>query len=105
MVTGVIGYDSDPPSEKRVFCKTKNPYELINFYADPYYQGTGAGKVLIEKIEAEIKSHGAEEIVLVSSPRFATTWPFYEKSGYENRGTMPGKYNNQQGAQVFRKLI
>lgn len=88
VVAGVIGYNNNPPIDKRGFCKTENPFELINFYSDPYYQGTGAGKFLIERIETEMKSHGATEIVLVSSPRFSKTWPFYEKSGYTNRGTI-----------------
>lgn len=105
VVEGVIGYNSDPPEEKKAFCTTKKPHELINFYSDPYYQGTGTGKALLERIEKEMKSHGATEIVLVSSPRFVKTWSFYEKSGYTNRGTISGKYNGQQGARVFGKLI
>lgn len=104
-VVGVIGLNGNPSSEKRAFCQTSNPSELINFYVNLYYKGTGAGKALIKEVEAQMKSRGATEVVLASSPRFAETWKIYDKFGYGRRGILPGKYNGQQGAQVFGKLI
>ena len=105
-LVGVVGYNTSPSENLTPFCKTEKPFELINYYSDPYWQGTGAGKILMTRVEEEIKSHGAQEIILVSSPRFRKTWEVYERRfKFENRGTLPGEYNNQLEARVYGKII
>ncbi|MDQ2816931.1 MAG: GNAT family N-acetyltransferase [Candidatus Eremiobacteraeota bacterium] len=60
--------------------------ELKKLYAHPRLHGTGVGRVLLTRFEAEARALGARRICLWTDTRFLRAHGFYERYGYVRLG-------------------
>ena len=77
-----------------------NIAELKAFYLDKRYRGQGLGKLLINGIIEEARTHGFKTIVLDSMKQYKEARKLYEKCGF----TDCARYNDNAYADVFMKL-
>lgn len=87
-------------------CTIKN-YDLYWLAVDGYLRGKGLGKVLLEKIESDIKLHGGRGIYAETSNKaqYAPTVGFYESSGYQNIAVFEDFYDIGDDKVVYFKKI
>jgi GNAT superfamily N-acetyltransferase len=64
-------------------CSPEKPgtFKLNKLYVDPAFQGKKIGRLLIEKIEQEVRQRGGQFLIL-NVNRFNKAKSFYEKLGY-----------------------
>jgi putative acetyltransferase len=56
--------------------------ELVKFYLNKYFRGTGIGRELMEKCIEAAKSLGYKRLYIESMPQFAKAVKIYEKQGF-----------------------
>jgi len=87
-------------------CTIKN-YDLYWIAVDNNFQGKGLGRLLLEKIEAEIKSHSGRGIYIDTSNReqYLPTTTFYKSCGYKQIAVFNDFYDINDNKAVFYKKI
>jgi acetoin utilization deacetylase AcuC-like enzyme/ribosomal protein S18 acetylase RimI-like enzyme len=82
-------------------------WDLYWIAVDPAHQGSGLGRTLIHKAEAEIaKAKGALVYIDTSTAEaYAPTRGFYEKMGYTLRAELPDFYRVGDGKAIFGKTL
>jgi acetoin utilization deacetylase AcuC-like enzyme/ribosomal protein S18 acetylase RimI-like enzyme len=82
-------------------------WDLYWIAVDPAHQGSGLGRTLIQKVEAEIaKAKGALVYIDTSTAEaYVPTRGFYEKMGYTLRAELPDFYRAGDGKAIFGKTL
>ena len=87
-------------------CTIKN-YDLYWLAVDNNFRGNELGRLLLEKIENDIKSHGGRGIYIETSNKdqYKPTMAFYEKCDYQQIALFPDFYDiNDNKAVYFKNL-
>lgn len=87
-------------------CTIKN-YDLYWMAVDNNLRGNGLGRILLEKIEADIKSHAGRGIYIETSNKeqYTPTIAFYEKCDYQQIAVFQDFYDiNDNKAVYYKKL-
>jgi len=87
-------------------CTIKN-YDLYWLAVDNNLRGNGLGRMLLEKIEDDIKAHGGRGIYIETSNKeqYAPTVVFYEKCKYQQIAVYKDFYDiNDNKAVYYKKL-
>jgi len=87
-------------------CTVKN-YDLYWLAVDNNLRGNGLGRILLEKIEADIKMRGGRGIYIETSNKeqYAPTIAFYEKCDYQQIAVYKDFYDiNDNKAVYYKKL-
>lgn len=104
-VLGVSGL-ADPLPKLMPLAKTAAPKEIKILYVNREDQHRGVGRKLISFLEEESKRSGCTELLVRSAKRYKdTAWGFYEKIGYEKRGTVESGGSNPKEMSVFGKVL
>src|ERR1035437_2557991 len=87
-------------------CTIKN-YDLYWLAVDNNLRGNGLGRMLLEKIEDDIKGHGGRRNYIETSNKeqYAPTVAFYEKCNYQQIAVYKDFYDiNDNKAVYYKKL-
>ena len=87
-------------------CTIKN-YDLYWLAVDNNLRGKGLGRILLEKIEEDIKSHSGRGIYIETSNKeqYTPTISFYEKCDYQQIAVYKDFYDiNDNKAVYYKKL-
>ena len=87
-------------------CTIKN-YDLYWLAVDNNFRGNGIGRLLLEKIESDIKSHGGRGIYIETSNKeqYTPTISFYENCNYQQIALFNDFYDiNDNKAVYYKKL-
>ena len=87
-------------------CTIKN-YDLYWLAVDNNFRGSGLGPILLEKIEADIKSHAGRGIYIETSNKeqYTPTIAFYKKCGYQQIAVYKDFYDIDDNKAVFYKKL
>lgn len=88
-------------------CTSKN-YDLYWLAVDNNFRGKGLGRILIEKIEADIKNHAGRGIYIETSNKeqYIPTIAFYGNCGYQQIAVFKDFYDiNDNKAVFYKKLV
>jgi len=87
-------------------CTIKN-YDLYWLAVDNEYRGKGFGKMLLEKIESDIKSHAGRGIYIETSNKvqYTPTIAFYEKCNYKQIAVYKDFYDIDDNKAVYYKNL
>jgi len=87
-------------------CTIKN-YDLYWLAVENSFRGNGLGRILLEKIEADIQSHRGRGIYIETSNKeqYTPTIKFYEKCGYEQIAVYKDFYDIDDNKAVFYKKL
>lgn len=87
-------------------CTIKN-YDLYWLAVDNEYRGKGFGKMLLEKIESDIKSHAGRGIYIETSNKeqYTPTIAFYEKCNYQQIAVYKDFYDLNDNKAVYYKNL
>lgn len=87
-------------------CTIKN-FDLYWLAVDNEFRGKGFGATLLEKIEADIKSHSGRGIYIETSNKeqYTPTIAFYEKSGYQQVAFFKDFYDINDNKVVYYKNL
>ena len=87
-------------------CTIKN-YDLYWLAVDNSFRGKGLGRILLEKIEADIKAHAGRGIYIETSNKmqYAPTIAFYESCDYQHIATFTDFYDIGDNKAVYYKNL
>jgi len=87
-------------------CTIKN-YDLYWLAVDNNFRGNGLGGLLLEKIEADIKSHAGRGIYIETSNKeqYTPTIAFYKKCKYEQVAIFKDFYDIDDNKAVYYKKL
>jgi len=87
-------------------CTIKN-YDLYWLAVDNNYRSKGFGRMLLEKIESDIKSHAGRGIYIETSNKeqYAPTIKFYEKCHYQQIAVYKDFYDIDDNKAVYYKKL
>ena len=87
-------------------CTIKN-YDLYWLAVEGNLRGQGLGRILLEKIESDIKSHAGRGIYIETSNKeqYTPTVAFYEKCNYEKVGVFKDFYDIDDNKVVYYKKL
>ena len=82
--------------------------ELYVLYVHPRWRQQGVGRLLLERITAEMVRQGAQEQWVTVHPENEKGIPFYQQLGFEITGELnapAGQYDHQRQMLRFRRLL
>ena len=82
-------------------------YDLYWLAVDNNFRSKGLGRVLLEKIETDIKSHAGRGIYIETSNKeqYAPTTEFYESCGYKQIAVYKDFYDINDNKAVYNKKL
>jgi diamine N-acetyltransferase len=82
----VVGYAVVSESERPPMVHEPSAVELVRFYIDAPFHGTGAARVLMRAVDDEARRRGARAVWLDVWERNPRAIRFYEKCGFRDVG-------------------
>jgi L-amino acid N-acyltransferase YncA len=82
-IVGIAGF-RQVPEYLRAHATTENPVEL--YIVASKLQREGVGNILVQKVIEEVKKRSYTEIECYSPETHESSWKFYEKLGFTQRG-------------------
>jgi putative acetyltransferase len=61
----------------------RHEYELAKMAVDPFFQGKGIGRLLLEQCKARAQAEGAKGLFLYSNSKLLAALHLYRKQGFE----------------------
>ncbi|WP_264210746.1 GNAT family N-acetyltransferase [Leisingera thetidis] len=82
-------------------------WDLYWIAVAPSLQGSGLGRLLMERVEAAIRQVQGRKVYIdtSSSPPYSATRQFYERMGYALRAEFPDFYRDGDGKAVYEKTL
>ena len=95
-----------PRADMKAYVSSDKPIELINAYVDKTRRGTGAGTLLVNRLEELAIQAGYTEIIVNSGPRYEHTgWAFWTKLYGEPIAVQKDLYGPGSDAPVWAKSL